>query len=98
MRSVVPLVLAIVLQVPIAAQTPVPAPVPAAPQTPPAAPRPAAPRPAATTTRPASVSIQVTDQVGAPLASTQVTVTGPVAREGTTLPDGSLRLANMRAG
>lgn len=96
MRSTIPLVLAVVLQIPIAAQTPAPAPqVP--PAAPPAAPRPAAPRPA-TTTRPAGVSIQVTDQVGAPLGNTQVTVTGPVAREGTTLPDGSLRLANLRAG
>ncbi len=94
MRSAVPLVLAIVLHIPIAAQTPAPA--PAAPQAPPAAPRPAAPRP--TAARPTGLSIQVTDQVGAPLGNTLVTITGPVAREGTTLPDGSLRLANMRAG
>ncbi len=60
-----------------------------------AAPRAAVPRAAA---RPTALSIQVTDTLGAPLADTQVTATGPVAREGVTAPDGSLRLTNMRAG
>lgn len=60
-----------------------------------AAPKPAAPRAAA---RPLTLTIQVTDALGAPLADTQVTTTGPVAREGVTAPDGSLRLTNMRAG
>lgn len=48
--------------------------------------------------RPATLNIQVTDLLGAPLAETQVTTTGPVAREGVTAPDGSLRLVSMRAG
>lgn len=55
----------------------------------------AAPRAAG---RPATLTIQVTDILGAPLADTKVTATGPVAREGATAPDGSLRLAGMRAG
>ena len=48
--------------------------------------------------RPSILTIQVTDTLGAPLGDTQVTTTGPVAREGLTAADGSLRLANMRAG
>ncbi len=60
-----------------------------------AAPKPAAPR---TTAKPASLTIQVTDSVGAPLGDAQVTMTGPVAREGVTGADGLLRLANVRAG
>ena len=63
------------------------------------APAPAAPRPAVRATpRPATLTLQVTDTLGAPLADAQVTVTGPVAREGATAADGSLRLVNMRAG
>src|SRR5688572_19462793 len=68
---------------------------PAQPPTQAPAPRPAAPRAAP---RPAAFTIQVTDTVGAPLADTHVTLTGPVAREGVTGADGSLRLLNMRAG
>ena len=44
------------------------------------------------------LTIQVTDTLGTPLADTQVTTTGAVAREGVTAADGSLRLANLRAG
>ena len=44
------------------------------------------------------MTIQVTDTLGAPLADATVTITGPVAREGTTTADGSLRVTNMRAG
>ena len=54
-----------------------------------------APRAAA---RPATLTIQVTDSLGMPVADAQVTTTGPVARQGVTGADGSLRLANMRAG
>jgi mannose-6-phosphate isomerase-like protein (cupin superfamily) len=50
------------------------------------------------TAKPAALDIQVTDTLGAPLADAAVTVTGPVAREGVTAADGSLRLMNMRAG
>jgi mannose-6-phosphate isomerase-like protein (cupin superfamily) len=48
--------------------------------------------------RPVTLTIQVTDAVGAPLADAQATVTGPVAREGVTTTDGSLRFTNMRPG
>ena len=76
----------------VSAQTPVQPPAQGPP--PATAPRPA-PRAVA---RPATFTIQVTDAVGAPLADTQVTVTGTVARDGVTAADGSLRLLNMRAG
>ncbi len=80
-----------------AAQT-APAPAPA---TPPAttAPRPARPvarpAPAAATT---TLGFLVTDSAGAPLGDVQVSTQAPVAREGVTGPDGSLRFAGMRAG
>jgi mannose-6-phosphate isomerase-like protein (cupin superfamily) len=50
------------------------------------------------TGKPAAITIQVTDTLGAPLADATVTITGPVAREGVTAADGSLRVTNMRAG
>jgi mannose-6-phosphate isomerase-like protein (cupin superfamily) len=65
---------------------------PPAPQTKPA---PAARRPAV---RPATLAIHVTDLLGASLPNAQVTIQGPVSREGTTAADGTLRLANMLAG
>jgi mannose-6-phosphate isomerase-like protein (cupin superfamily) len=69
-------------------------------QTPAAPPKPAPPR--ASTQKPASrpgiLMIRVTNPQGAPLGDTRVTVTGPIDRGGTTAPDGSLRLDNMRAG
>jgi mannose-6-phosphate isomerase-like protein (cupin superfamily) len=76
-----------------------PAPPAAPPASPPAAPatRPAAPRPAAAG-RPATLAIQVTDGLGVPLADTQVATAGPVSREGTTGPDGSIRFTNVRPG
>ncbi|HET9468537.1 MAG TPA: carboxypeptidase regulatory-like domain-containing protein [Vicinamibacterales bacterium] len=54
--------------------------------------------PARATAKPGAFVIQVTDALGAPLAEAAVTATGPVAREGVTGADGSLRFANMRAG
>ena len=48
--------------------------------------------------KPAAMTIQVTDALGAPVADAAVTITGPVAREGVTASDGSLRVMNMRAG
>ncbi|MCM3879039.1 MAG: carboxypeptidase regulatory-like domain-containing protein [Vicinamibacterales bacterium] len=91
--------LGLALSVALAAQTPPaqtpPAQAPAAPRPagqPPATPRPAA-RPAATT-----LSFQLTDALGAPLPEVQVTTQSPVARDGVTGSDGSLRFANMRAG
>jgi mannose-6-phosphate isomerase-like protein (cupin superfamily) len=68
---------------------------PATPAPPTPAPRPTA-KPSAT--KPATLTVQVTDSVGAPLADVAVAITGPVPREGVTGPDGSLRLMNMRAG
>jgi mannose-6-phosphate isomerase-like protein (cupin superfamily) len=59
----------------------------------PAPARRAAPGPATMT-----LTIQVTDTLGSPLAGTQVVVQGPVAREGVTTQDGSIRLASLRAG
>jgi mannose-6-phosphate isomerase-like protein (cupin superfamily) len=61
-------------------------------QTPPATPAPRA------TAKPSTVTIQVTDATGAPLADATVTVTGTLSREGVTGADGSLRLMTMRAG
>jgi mannose-6-phosphate isomerase-like protein (cupin superfamily) len=48
--------------------------------------------------KPAVITVQVTDSLGAPLADAAVTASGPVAREGITTADGSLRFANLRAG
>ena len=78
-----------------AQQAPAPAqPAPAAP----AAPRPAAPRPAPRPAAGLTLTIQVTDRVGAPLGNTQVSITGPLTREGTTSEDGVLRVTGLRAG
>jgi mannose-6-phosphate isomerase-like protein (cupin superfamily) len=78
------------------AQTP-PAQTPPA-QTPPT-PRPAtpAPRPAARVT-PTNLTFQVSDTLGAPLSNVQVTTPAPLAREGVTGNDGSLRFTGVRAG
>ena len=47
----------------------------------------------------ATITIQVTDALGAPLSDTTVTTTtGVVSREGVTAADGSLRMMNMRPG
>src|ERR671914_546465 len=56
------------------------------------------PAPTRAVVKPAAITIQVTDSVGAPLADAAVTASGPVAREGVTTAEGSLRFANMRAG
>jgi mannose-6-phosphate isomerase-like protein (cupin superfamily) len=50
------------------------------------------------TGKPAALTIQVTDTLGAPLADATVAITGPVAREGVTNANGTLRVTNMRAG
>jgi mannose-6-phosphate isomerase-like protein (cupin superfamily) len=63
-------------------------------QAPPAAQTPRVVRPAPTST----VTIQVTDTSGLPLANVQVIVQGPVTRDGVTAADGSIRFVNMRAG
>ena len=80
--------LAVLLSASASAQT--------APPTPPASPAPSAkpaapPRAAASATaKPITITIQVTDASGAPLADTTVTtITGVVSREGVTAADGS---------
>ena len=75
---------------PLAAQAP-----PAQPAQP-AQQRPARPPVAAAATP--TVTIQVTNSSGLPLANVQVTAQGPVSRDGVTAEDGSIRFANMRAG
>ena len=68
-----------------------------APPTPPA--KPAAPPRAVAQTKFATITIQVTDALGAPLSDVSVTTTtGVVSREGVTAADGSLRMMNMRPG
>ncbi len=64
---------------------------------PPAAPRPQAPAPAATATR-VSMAIAVTDLAGEAAPGVRVALTGPVAREGTTARDGTVRFQTLRAG
>jgi mannose-6-phosphate isomerase-like protein (cupin superfamily) len=89
-RTLIASSLAVIASIGISAQTPAPAP-------PVTTAKPATPRPPAAA-RPTMLTIQVTDTLGAPLADTQVTITGPVARDGVTTSDGQLRLSNMRAG
>src|SRR5262245_12840768 len=74
---------------------------PAPPAAPPATAKPAAPRPAARPAAPAaatSLGFLVTDTSGAPLGDVQVSTQAPLAREGVTGPDGSLRFTGLRAG
>lgn len=67
-------------------------------QTAPPTPRPTA-KPSTATAKPPTVTIQVTDGAGAPLADATVTTTaGVVSREGVTGADGSLQWINMRPG
>ena len=85
--------LAVITSAGLAAQTA------AGAQTPPATQKPAAPRPAArAAARPATLTVQVTDSLGGPLADAHVASTGPVERDGTTGADGSIRFTNLRAG
>lgn len=76
------------------AQTPPPT-APVKPTTPPVqAPKRAASPTSSTTT----LSITVTDGRGAPIGNVAVVVSGPVAREGQTDANGSLRLQGLRSG
>src|SRR4051812_41543993 len=90
---------------PLVAQTvpsptaPPPAAKPAAPPAAPPATRPApAARPAARPAGTSTVTIQVTDAAGLPLGDVQVSAHGPMIRDASSGEDGSVRLANMRAG
>ncbi len=47
---------------------------------------------------PLTLTIQVTDAVGAVLGNVQVRATGPVEREGRTSDEGTLRFANLKPG
>ena len=76
-------------------QTP-PAPPPKAPQAPAAQPQRAARPPAAAATP--TITIQVANSSGLPLANVQVTAQGPAARDGVSAEDGSIRFANVRPG
>jgi len=67
----------------------------APPQAPPRAATPATPSTAAARV---SASVMVTDQSGAGIADVHVILTGPVAREGATARDGTLRLQGLKAG
>lgn len=91
-RSFLAAVLGLTLPIVVVAQMPPATPAPRPAQTAPAAPR-ATARAAATT-----VTFQVTDAVGAPQSGVQVMTQIPVARDGVTGPDGSLRFTNMRPG
>ncbi len=100
MRPLVPIVLTALLFAAAAGAQP---PQPPAQATPPPSaitPKPQAPPPraAASTAARASAAVVVTDQSGAGIADVRVTVTGPVAREGTTARDGTLRLQALRPG
>ena len=66
-----------------------------APQTPPAQPQRAARPPAAASP---TITIQVTNSSGLPLANVQVTAQGPASRDGVSAEDGSIRFANVRPG
>ncbi len=63
-----------------------------------AAQAPAPARRAARAPAPAAMSIQVTDSTGRPLGDVHVTAHGPLAREGVSAADGTLRFINLRAG
>jgi hypothetical protein len=87
LRSPSPAFLALMLPIAIVAQAP-----PAVPA------RRPAPAAQAASARPINLTFQVTDALGAPLSDVKVTTQAPVAREGVTGPDGSLRFANVRPG
>jgi len=56
---------------------------------------PTKPQPRATT---GTMTVQVTDRIGAVLSDVQVTVQGPMSRDGVTDGNGALRFTNLRAG
>jgi hypothetical protein len=77
--------------------TPAPAPTTPRPQTTPPPPRtqPSRPRQAVAS---ATVVVKVTDSFGAPIGGIRVTAAGPVARSGSTDPNGEVRFAAVRSG
>ena len=81
--------------------TQAPAPSQPAPQTAPE-PKPAAPRPrpapTAASTATGTLTITVTDGGGLPLQGVEVTASGPLDREGTSLASGLVRFLSLRGG
>ena len=83
----------IAIPVELAAQTPAPTPTKPPPS------KPAAPRTTRSQRAPAlAVTVSVTDASGSHLAGARVSVTGPVARNGESGVDGTIRLTGFRAG
>ncbi len=76
--------------------TQTPAPSQPAPQTKPAAPRPRPAAPASTAT--GTLTITVTDGGGLPLQGVDVTASGPLDREGSSLASGLVRFLSLRGG
>lgn len=99
MTSTLPLILlGVALSGPADAQAPAPQTQPA-PQTTAPAPRPAAQRPrAAASTATATLTVTVSDGGGLPLEGVEVTASGPLDREGTSLVSGLVRFLNLRGG
>jgi hypothetical protein len=94
MTSTLPLLLlGAALSGPADAQAPAPQPQPA-----PTAPRPAAQRPRAASTATGTLTITVTDGGGLPVEGVEVTASGPLDREGTSLASGLVRFLNLRGG
>jgi mannose-6-phosphate isomerase-like protein (cupin superfamily) len=82
-----------------AAQTPQPQPQAPAPQLEPPRQKPATPAPPRTAgTAALTLSVQVTDKSGNPIADVAVAATGPVERSAVTGRDGSIAFRSMRAG
>jgi hypothetical protein len=71
--------------------------VQAPPATPPAA-QAARPQRAAPAGRPVNITVNVTDGRGLGIAGAQVTLSGPVTREGSTVADGSFRALGLKPG
>lgn len=97
MTPLLPLLLIGALSGDAAAQAPTPTTQPA-PQTVPA-PKPAAPRPRpAPTTATGTLTINITDGGGLPVQGVDVTASGPLDREGSSLAGGIVRFLNLRGG
>lgn len=78
----------------LVAQAPPPQPPPAQPKPAPTTQKPRAAAPAASMT----LTVTVTDSTGSPIQDATVTASGPLARNGSTGSDGTLRLQGIRAG
>jgi len=99
MTAFLPMLLLGSLMASHAGQTPAPSqPAPqTAPEPKPAAPRPRPAAPAASTAT-GTLTITVTDGGGLPLQGVEVTASGPLDREGTSLASGLVRFLSLRGG